>query len=274
MVIHSVRIRNFGTVKDFSRDFTDGINIVRDRAARELAYGLGLLLNQKAVSPLSLREARADTVITARVSLGEKMYTLSAAYDDGRRALCLQAWDESGRNATSEYGYRTAHCAEQDRADFFDGDKTEYRMHFAPYMSDECDLSPRELARRTGGLFGIKTFRAYMTQYVKGFKPEILRDGKPYELVLKQDGCFGVHDPRNRGGEVFLSESEERMFDYLCFLQTAEFWRGFEEIRNLHSIKKPLIIINFFERLDESVDTRELMRRTARLQRQLLICTV
>lgn len=274
MIIHSVTIRHFGSVKDFSRDFTDGINVIKNRAARELAYGLGILLNQKAVSPLSFCEARADTELTARVSVCGKTYALRAACDGPHAPLRLQVWDGRGENATAEYEYLTAHCAEQDRADFFDGDEKGYRMHFALYVSDEYGLSPRELSRRTEGLSQIKTFRAYLAQFVKDFRPEILRDGKPYELVLRRDGCFGVQNPKALKERVFLSESEERMFDYLCFLRTAEFWRGFEEIRNLHSVKKPLIIMNFLERLDESVDTRELMQRASRLERQLLICTM
>ena len=63
------------------------------------------------------------------------------------------------------------------------------------------------------------------------------------------------------------------MFKFLCFLRTAEFWRGFEEIRNLHSIKKPLLISGFLEKLDESIDVRELLLRTEKLKRQTILIT-
>jgi hypothetical protein len=70
-----------------------------------------------------------------------------------------------------------------------------------------------------------------------------------------------------------LSESERMMFKFLCFLRTAEFWNGFEEIRNLHSVKKPLLIRGFLEKLDESIDVRELLLRTEKLKRQTILIT-
>jgi hypothetical protein len=73
---------------------------------------------------------------------------------------------------------------------------------------------------------------------------------------------------------VCLSESEQVLFRYLCFLRTAEFWRGFEELRNLHGIKKPLIIKDFLERLDESIDTKDIIDRTVKLGRQVIILTL
>jgi hypothetical protein len=73
---------------------------------------------------------------------------------------------------------------------------------------------------------------------------------------------------------VCLSESEQILFRYLCFLRTAEFWRGFEEIRNLHGVKKPLIIKDFLERLDESIDTSSIINRTMELGRQVIILTL
>ena len=73
---------------------------------------------------------------------------------------------------------------------------------------------------------------------------------------------------------VFLSESEQTLFRYLCFLRTAEFWQGFEELRNLHSVKKPILTQDFLERLDESIDLQDILERTRRLNRQIIILTI
>jgi hypothetical protein len=54
-------------------------------------------------------------------------------------------------------------------------------------------------------------------------------------------------------------------------LRTAEFWRGFEEIRDLHGVNKPLIIKDFSERLDESIDTKAIIDRTVKLGRQVIV---
>ena len=85
------------------------------------------------------------------------------------------------------------------------------------------------------------------------------------------NGKYAVKHGSDGDFPVVLSETERTLFRYLCFLRTAEFWRGFEELRNLHGIKKPLIIKDFLNRLDESVDSEDLLRRTQKLGRQVII---
>ena len=102
----------------------------------------------------------------------------------------------------------------------------------------------------------------------------MIREGKRYELYLESSGKYVVRHVDDNGCSVFLSESEETLFRYLCFLKTAEFWHGFEELRNLNGIKKPLIVEGFLERLDESIDVSDLLQRTLRLKRQLILLTV
>ena len=60
-----------------------------------------------------------------------------------------------------------------------------------------------------------------------------IRDGKRYELYLKKDGKYAVRYKGDNDMPVFLSEWQQTLFRYLCFLRTAEFWQGFEELRNL-----------------------------------------
>ena len=42
-------------------------------------------------------------------------------------------------------------------------------------------------------------------------------------------------------------------------------------MRNLHGIKKPFIIKDFLKRLDESIDTKEIIDRTLALGRQVIV---
>ena len=119
----------------------------------------------------------------------------------------------------------------------------------------------------------IKAFRRYLRDFIESFEPELLRDGKGYEIVLRKDGRYAVRCRTYVFSSNMLSESESVMFKYLCFLRTAEFWHGFEEIRNLHSVKKPLLISGFLEKLDESVDVGDLLLRTEKLKRQTILIT-
>jgi hypothetical protein len=91
---------------------------------------------------------------------------------------------------------------------------------------------------------------------------------------MKNDGRYDVRHKHYEGAPVCLSESEQMLFRYRCFLRTAEFWRGFEDLRNLHGVKKPLIIKDFLERIDESIDTSSIINRTMELGRQVIIFTL
>lgn len=73
---------------------------------------------------------------------------------------------------------------------------------------------------------------------------------------------------------MFLSQTEEKLFLYICFLNIAEFWNDIESIRNLHNVTKPLLIKNFLEYLDESAEIENLIKRTLTLNRQVIIATL
>jgi hypothetical protein len=72
---------------------------------------------------------------------------------------------------------------------------------------------------------------------------------------------------------VSLSETDQKLFWYICFLNIAEFWEDIERIRDLHHERKTLLIQSFLEYLDESVDIEGLLARTLQFRRQVMILT-
>ena len=274
MIIRSITIRNFGAIDFFSWDLSDGINIIRNRQADELAYVIGALSNHKAVSPLPPHRAREDTKIEATVCVSGFDYQIVIQIDPNRRNLCLRAYDQSGNEKTQEYLYLTSHSLEQDLSESFRGDASKTLFRLIEYLYEDQYFDFRELSGRTDRMSEIKAFRAYLRRFLKEFTPETIREGKRYELCLAEDGKYVVRYKDDHDMPALLSESEQMLFRYLCFLRTAEFWQGFEELRNLNGIKKPLIIEGFLERLDESIDVGELLKRTLQLQRQTIILSI
>ena len=235
MILKNITVQNLGFITQLSYEFKSNFNILTQRAANELSYAICFILNQKL--PPRPSWIGADTKIGAAATVNGKEYILCALPNkqlDGLRLLC---YDKNGKNATREYLY---YCA-------------------------------RELSAKTGGMSDLKVFRAYLKSFIKNFEPEILRDGKQLEMILEKNGRYAVRYRSTNSLSYDLSESEKVLFRYLCFLKTAEFWRGFEELRDMHAIKKPLIITNFLERLDESIDTAPLFERAKRLERQTFI---
>ena len=269
MILKHITVQNLGNVDFFEQDFTGGLNLVRSRHTEELSYAIRLVLNHK-IPPLPRSRAEGESCIEAVVEIPPQTFRLMIT---GEKDPCLHAYDARGNDVTDEYQYLTAHCAEQDLSDVFSGVARTCVLGPLRYLHEDRYYRARELSDRTGGLSDIQAFRAYLEAFIKHFQPELIREGKRYELCLDDGWTYVVRYRDERGDPVLLSDSEQRLFGYLCFLKTAEFWDGFEALRNLHGIKKPLLVEHFLERLDEAIDPRELWDRTLKLNRQIIVLT-
>ena len=271
MILKNITIQNLGTVTQFSGSFTNGYNVLKDHRTAELLFAVRSVLNHKETPPPNLR-VEASTKIDAELEVEGKRYFVHISPSPTLSKMDIQCHGEGGEDLSAEFKYLTSHPPEQDLSEVFScNDRT--LLRFLKYANDDLYYSPKELQKTTGGLSAIKAFRAYLRSFIKNFKPEKLRDGKEYEITLEKSGKYAVRYKKDGEVATSLSESEKMIFRYLCFLRTAEFWGGFEELRNMHSIKKPLLISGFLERLDESINTKQLLERTRKLKRQIILFT-
>ena len=271
MILKNITIQNLGFITHLSHEFKEGLNVVKDHRRDELSFAFRLVFNNRTPPPLSF-SVGVDTRIEAEVLLQEKEYRVVASLDQ-REGFKLSCFDSSGADVTSEYLYLTGHSYEQDLSDVFSGDEKDIYCRFLKYANEDFYYSNGGLAKSTDGLSNIKAFRRYLRDFLDNFEPELLREGKGYEIFIKKNGRYAVRCRYDGAVAEALSQSERVLFRYLCFLRTAEFWHGFEELRNLHGIKKPLLISGFLEKLDESIDVSELLFRTEKLQRQTILIT-
>ena len=270
MLLKKITIQNLGAVDVFECDFENDLNIVKNRYTDEISGAIQFVLNHSAFS-LPKRWVRRSTRLEAFVCISGKEYVLMATPNLKQNDLYLRAYDVDGHEKTREYLYLTSHCVEQDLCDVFDKDAQ--KMFFKPiqYLDEDRYYSSGDLSKCTDRLSETKAFRSYLKTFIKDFKPETIRDGKRYELYLKKDGRYAVRYKGDNDMPVFLSESEQTLFRYLCFLRTADFWHGFEKLRNLHALKKPLLVKDFLSRLDESINIENLLQRTTEMERQVII---
>ena len=272
MILRNINIQNLGSVTHFSQDFAADLNVLEEKALDEISYAIRSVLNHK-IPPSPLRWLKGGTRVEANVLIDGKNYLVLAAPNEAYKGLKLRCYDDDGIDITAEYLYLTSHCYEQDLSDVFAGEEEKMLLRFLKYANEDLYYSPRELSEKTDGLSDVKAFRTYLRSFIEDFQPEPLRDEKEYEIIIEKCGRYAVRCKIDSSTPSALSESERTLFRYLCFLLTAEFWQGFEELRNLHSIKKPLLVSNFLERLDEAIDVGHLLLRTRRLKRQIIILT-
>ncbi len=168
------------------------------------------------------------------------------------------------------YELMSANC-EIDSLSFFKSfGWQDYSYRLNKYLRLIYENDNSEFFKRTNSFGSTRTFRAFIAQYIKHFKPIRLRENRDYYLKLKDNGVFTVYKG-DSDESVTLSESEKMLSSYLCYLSLADFWERAERIRNLNTVTKPLVISDFTERLDESIDTSEILNRTNRLCRQTIL---
>lgn len=268
MILKNITIQNLGSIDYLSQDFSDRLNIINTRRADELFYAIRLTLNHK--MPTQKIIADQSTRIEARINLDGSDYSITVT-PDRSGILRLICYGEGGLMDTDKYLYLSSHCYEQDNADTYDGDDRDSVPKFLKYLNEDYYFEPRELSERTGGLSDLKAFRRQLRLFAEEFEPCLLREGKQYEMTVDKNGRYSVRSRISPDETVCLGESEDVLFSYLCFLYTAKFWSDFDEIRDFNRIKKPLIIKSFFERLDEGIDTTNILDETEKAERQVII---
>ena len=269
MIIRHITVRDFGAVSLYDAALGPELNIIDSRYTQEISTAIAFLLCSKAQQAIPHSWLRTTTRLAAEVLAETCVYAVTAVPRDGR--LTLSVTDNSGADATDDYRYVLCHCLEQDALDAFDGQDKTLPLRLCWYRN--CDDTPADVSSRTEKRIDLKTFRAYLIAYIKSFQPEPINCKKNYLTAISPEGRFAVFDP-GRSGDVRLSETEEKLFLYICFLNIAKFWTDIERIRDLHHEKKPLVIWNFLEYLDESTDISALVARTVKLHRQIIILTL
>ena len=269
MIIRHITVRDFGSIPFYDTALSPALNVIDSRHAPEIAIAIAFLLCSKALQTIPEAWLQPTTRLTAEVLSEARTYAVTAAPCNGR--LTLIATDNSGADATDAYRYMLAHCLEQDATDTFDGQDKTLPLRLCWYRN--CADAPENISNKTDRLTDTKTFRSHLIAYIKSFQPEPINCKKSYQTAIDPQGEFKVFYP-GVSANISLSETEEKLFLYVCFLNIAEFWADIERMRDLHHEKKPLVIQNFLEFLDESTDISALVARTRKLQRQIIILTL
>lgn len=212
-----------------------------------------------------------DYKFFAEVSIGETYYMR------GKKQKGSYLWDVSvykedeAEQSYEEYVLSFRTNTEMDNLCYFDRFKKQgYPHRIAHYKDVDNYYSDEEFKRLTEGYGTTRSFRGFVTQYIKHFKPIRLHENKELYLNLLPNGRFVVLDASN-GEKVPLSAVENILYHFYSFLSLADFWARAEKIRNLNRVNKPLIVSNFLEHLDDSVDITQIKNRANRIGRQVVM---
>lgn len=137
--------------------------------------------------------------------------------------------------------------------------------------------NPEDFAERTmdspgaPALSTTKTFRYFLRRFIRSFRTERLLPDKDLWLQLEKNGQFSVTQGRNGEKVPHLSETDNWVFAYLCFLHLRRFWDGVRKRCRYPASVLPVVIRDFSDRLDESVDYEKLLRRAETVSSQIIV---
>ena len=245
-----------------SLEFNKGLSVVKGSA--EIYDIIKLLLGIKEAAR-SFYNIRFLAVVEH-----DKTYYIRGSKNKGDLLFDVSIFSDE-TECTEEYFEMVKESVEIDSALFFHRFKRQDFPHKLFRYRDLLKYYPNgDFSAITNGYGTTRSFRGFITDYIKHFKPIKLREDKALFLKLSNDGEFNVGFINNND-KVFLSESETVLYHYLSFISIADFWSRAEKIRNMNRVNKPLIASNFLERLDCSIDLSEIVCLTNKIDRQVIM---
>ena len=239
MTINQITIENFGGIARLAVSLDEHIHLMETSYVEEMIIILTRLLSVEPQLPVSASWIRDGTRITANVFLSDKQYTVYIDADEKKSEMTLKAFDSNGNDKSSEYCLNLMHCVEEDNLTVFNGCDPEITERLYHYMDEETFYPQKSLSKLTDGCSNTNSFRLWLRRYIKDTPQEIPNDEMQYRL--------------------------------LCHLKALEFWDGFEDIRNLHYVRKPFIVKNYGEHLEHKNEISTLFDRAMDTGRQVIV---
>ncbi len=271
MNVRKLNIENFGSIKRFEAAFWSGLTVLKGPQSIYVALALRLLTKGE-LSWLDRPHFTEKTRLCAEIEY-DGIYLIEIT-GEGENIEYKVFLRETGAECTDDFLKKTKQCREEQSFNFFAFRKNlDFPKRLCCYKDIEKYYPENTFAALTDSIGRTRSFRAELNRFIKNFVPEKLRRDKNFWLTLPENGEFRVVNSAD-GSRPFLSESEQVIYHYLCFLNVAEFWAGVEKIRDLNSVSRPLIITDFVERVDKTIDLLQYIKRTRALGRQtFLVCS-
>lgn len=124
---------------------------------------------------------------------------------------------------------------------FEDFEKQNYPLRLTYYKDNKYFYKGR-FSTLTNGIGETRTFRAFINEFIKKYEPELISKENDLWLSLKENGEFVATKGENGKATADLTPKEIFLYNLLCFLNLVRFWDEFNEIRDINTIKVPIVI--------------------------------
>lgn len=262
LYILKITIEKEGKITE-SYDFRKGLSVVKNSS--DLYDAVAFISGKRKAEPISY-----EVRFVAEVEADKKYYINAVKKKNSEKWKATVYTDNGLRECTEEYFELVTTHREMDSLNFYREKTQNYITRICQYKNILDYYPEGEFAKRTEGMGTTRSFRGFICQYIRNFKPIRINDKKDIFLKALPSGTFRAAY-MDKEDKPCLSESEKTVFNYLCFLSLADFWSRCEKIRNLHCIDRPLVVAELTNRIYEDYNIDFLLRKTDSLDRQTVL---
>jgi hypothetical protein len=202
MFIKKINIQKNGKLTE-KLMFNQGLSIVKGSA--DLYDVINLIIGNQETG-----RTFHDIVFDAEVLL-DKIYYIRGHKSKGERLFEYKVFYDDNVECTDEYLAMVQQNKELESSLFFHAFKKQNFPHRLMHYKDVLKYYPNgDFASLTNGYGTTRSFRGFMTQYIKYFKPIKLHKGKDLFLKLSNSGQFYVESV-NCGEKVLLSDEKKSL---------------------------------------------------------------
>ena len=240
MILKKLKIEQFGKIQHFETSFDPKLSVISHSNADIIVRAMGIATNNKSLAGrITNRMMSVNSHISAEIEVQGKTLLVTAR---GQPSQCGWAYDVRDTACMESMNpsklFRSIRlCEEEETLTYYRyNGKDRYSDRFLHYKDPERYYEGSEFQKKTDGAGLTRSFRACLSEYMK------------------------VHR---------VDETDRRRADFLCYLHVIKFWNGFQDIRDMHHEKWPIIIET--EEQYGNADFAELLETQDTLGRQLLL---
>jgi hypothetical protein len=115
-----------------------------------------------------------------------------------------------------------------------------------------------------------KTFRHYLRRFICLFQPARLLPERDLWLHLDNNGRFFLRLGSTGEDITKVSESDNYIFQYWCFLQLRRFWNELREHSCVSAVKAPAFVRDFSVWTKNAADRNALLQQTLEVVSQVV----
>ena len=273
MLIESLRIENFGEIKEFKAEFGGGLNVICSEFWPDILSIMAIVSGSRMLGFNSTRHIfTPNTRIYAAISGNFGKAEVELFYDKNCSHACGNKITLNGNLSSFKelQGQIGASPEEEECAVYINADDFRKFVPFSEYdFSRKLNLYLNYAPQKgNSDIMSTPKFNEILRGFISSFEQIPINLSKDIWLSITKDGVFV---PMWRG-EVRhdLSAAEREIFNYLCFVEVNKFWGQVAHKCNLNE-SLPLFIVDFAQVIDRATDITPFISRANSLDRQTFL---